>query len=72
VVGAIIITIWMVFARVFRISSMAAIISFSALPFLIYWQEASLAITGIFSLMSAILIWRHKGNIERLLQGKES
>lgn len=51
---------------------MAAIISFSALPFLIYWQEASLAITGIFNLMPAILIWRHKGNIERLLQGKES
>jgi glycerol-3-phosphate acyltransferase PlsY len=71
IVGLIIITNWLVFARVFRISSLAAIISFTALPFLIYWQEASLAVTGVFSLMSGILIWRHKSNIRRLLQGKE-
>ena len=71
-VGIIIITSWLVFARVFRISSLAAIISFAALPFLIYWQEASLAVAGVFSLMSGILIWRHKSNIQRLLQGKES
>jgi glycerol-3-phosphate acyltransferase PlsY len=72
IVGIIIITNWLVFARVFKISSLAAIISFTALPFLIYWQEASLAVTGVFSLMSGILIWRHKSNIQRLLQGKES
>ena len=71
-VGAIIVIIWLLFAKGFKISSLAAIISFTALPFLIYWQEASLAITGIFSLISVILIWRHKGNIKRLLQGKES
>lgn len=71
-VGAIIVIIWLLFAKVFKFSSLAAIISFTALPFLIYWQEASLAITGIFSLISVILIWRHKGNIQRLLQGKES
>ncbi len=72
IVGAVIIINWLLFAQVFKISSLAAIISFTALPFLIYWQEASLAITGIFSLMSVILIWRHKGNIQRLLQGSES
>lgn len=72
IVGAVIIINWLLFAQVFKISSLAAIISFTALPFLIYWQEASLAITGIFSLMSVILIWRHKGNIQRLLQGNES
>ena len=72
IVGAVIIANWLLFAQVLKISSLAAIISFTALPFLIYWQEASLAITGIFSLMSVILIWRHKGNIQRLLQGNES
>ncbi len=72
IAGAVIIINWLLFARVFKISSLAAIISFTALPFLIYWQEASLAITGIFCLMSVILIWRHKSNIQRLLQGNES
>lgn len=71
-VGVITIAIWLLFARVFKISSLAAIVSFISLPALIYWQEASLAITGVFALMSSILIWRHKSNIQRLLKGTES
>ncbi len=71
-VGLIIIAIWLLFARVFKISSLAAIIAFTALPALIYWQEASAMTTAIFTMMSAILIWRHKSNIQRLLQGDET
>lgn len=71
-VGLIIVTIWLLFAKVFKISSLAAIIAFAALPLLIFWQEASLATTLIFTLMSIILIWRHRANIQRLIQGKES
>jgi glycerol-3-phosphate acyltransferase PlsY len=71
-VGALIIAIWLLFARVFKISSLAAIVSFICLPVLVYWQEASLATTGVFTLMSSTLIWRHKNNIQRLLQGSES
>jgi glycerol-3-phosphate acyltransferase PlsY len=71
-IGVIIIVIWLLFAKVFKISSLAAIISFAILPALIYWQDASWATTAIFALMSAILIWRHKGNIQRLLQGTEA
>ena len=71
-VGAIIITIWLLFAKVFKISSVAAIIAFSALPALIYWQDNSWITTGIFTLMSVILIWRHRANIQRLLQGTEA
>ncbi len=72
IVGVIIIAIWLLFARVFKISSLAAIIAFVSLPALIYWQDATVATTGIFMLMSSILIWRHKSNIQRLLQGSES
>ncbi|MCP4489426.1 MAG: glycerol-3-phosphate 1-O-acyltransferase PlsY [Gammaproteobacteria bacterium] len=71
-VGLIIIGIWLVFAKVFRISSVAAVITFFSLPVLIFWQEASLAPTTIFTIMSLILIWRHRVNIQRLLQGNES
>jgi glycerol-3-phosphate acyltransferase PlsY len=72
IVGVIIIAIWLLFARVFKISSLAAIIAFISLPALIYWQDATMATTGIFMLMSSILIWRHRSNIQRLLQGSES
>jgi glycerol-3-phosphate acyltransferase PlsY len=71
-VGAILVAIWLLFARVFKISSLAAIISFCALPGLVYWQVPDLAVTGVFAVISIILIWRHRANIERLLSGKEA
>ena len=71
-VGLIIIAIWLLFARVFKISSLAAIIAFTTLPVLIYWRETTAMTTGVFTMMSIILIWRHKSNIQRLLQGDET
>ena len=71
-IGVIIIAIWLLFARVFKISSLAAIIAFTTLPVLIYWREASAMTTAVFTMMSIILIWRHKSNIQRLLQGDET
>jgi glycerol-3-phosphate acyltransferase PlsY len=70
-VGAIVIAIWLLFARVFKISSLAAIISFCALPALIYWQVPDLEVSAIFAAISIILIWRHRANIQRLLSGNE-
>lgn len=71
-IGVIIIAIWLLFAKVFKISSLAAIISFAALPALVYWQDGSWSTAAVFGLMSAILIWRHKANIQRLLSGTEA
>ncbi|MFT5220078.1 MAG: glycerol-3-phosphate acyltransferase PlsY [Planctomycetota bacterium] len=70
--GGVIIAIWLLFAKVFKISSLAAIIAFCCLPLLIYWQLQNLQVTLVFIAMSAILIWRHKGNIQRLFQGTEA
>jgi len=71
-VGLIVIGIWLLFAKVFKISSLAAIIAFAVLPLLIFWQESSLWVTLVFTAMSTLLIWRHKANIQRLVQGVES
>lgn len=72
IVGAILIAIWLLFAGVFKISSLAAIISFCALPALVYWRTQNLEVSIVFVALSVILIWRHKGNIQRLIQGSES
>ncbi len=72
VIGATIIAIWLLFAKVFKISSLAAIISFVLLPFLIYWQEATIDITVVFTIMSLILLARHRSNFQRLMRGQES
>ncbi|MEM7563038.1 MAG: glycerol-3-phosphate 1-O-acyltransferase PlsY [Pseudomonadota bacterium] len=70
--GLILISIWLVFAKVFKISSLAAIISFTTLPLVIFWQTQSLPVACVFVVLSLILIWRHRGNIQRLLSGTES
>jgi len=72
IAGTMLIAIWLLFARVFKISSLAAIVSFSALPILIYWREPDPRAAAVFAAISAILIWRHRANIQRLFRGKEN
>jgi glycerol-3-phosphate acyltransferase PlsY len=71
IAGAVLIATWLLFAKVFRISSLAAIVSFCLLPPVIYWRTLDLPVTGTFALLSAILVWRHRSNIQRLLSGTE-
>ena len=69
--GLIIVGIWLTVAKVFKLSSLAAIIAFICLPFIYYYQQPQLGITSLLSLMTLLLVYRHKSNITRLLQGNE-
>ena len=64
--------IWALIAGIFRYSSLAAIVAALFAPFfaLLFLDRpiVSLSIT----IMSLMLIWRHWGNIMKLLTGKES
>ena len=70
--GGILIVIWLLFAKVFKISSLAAIVSFSLMPLAIYWRTQDPQVAAVFVVLSAILIWRHRSNIQRLIRGTES
>lgn len=70
--GFAIVTIWLVVAKVFKLSSLAAIIAFIFLPAIHFWLYSDLLITGVLCLLTLILIFRHKDNIRRLLQGEEN
>jgi glycerol-3-phosphate acyltransferase PlsY len=71
IAGFTLIGIWVLFAKVFKISSLAAIIAFAALPLLIYWRAQNLQVSLVFAALSVILIWRHRSNIQRLISGTE-
>ena len=71
-IGLAIITIWLLFAKVFKISSLAAIVAFGTLPLLVYWTGSTTLVTLVFWIISSILIWRHRSNIQRLLSGTEA
>lgn len=69
--GLAVVAIWLIVAKLFKLSSLAALIAFFCLPFIYYWLNADLANTGILSLMTLILTFRHHDNIRRLFKGEE-
>lgn len=69
--GLFVIAIWLLVAKVLKISSIAALIAFLLLPAFIYWQLESIELCLIFSFITAVLTIRHKANIQRLINGTE-
>lgn len=70
--GAAVLGVWLLAVLVTRYSSAAALSAAVAAPFLTLWLTHSESWTGGVVIMSAILIWRHKNNITKLLSGQES
>ncbi len=70
-VGLLTIATWLVIAKVFKISSLAALLSLLVTPVYIWWliPEPSLIIAMLFMLI--LLFWRHRANIQNLLKGSE-
>ena len=70
--GAIYVAIWLLTAAIFRYSSLAALIATFSIPVYIYFLEQNLQYAISFSIITAILFWRHKSNIYKLFYGKEN
>jgi acyl phosphate:glycerol-3-phosphate acyltransferase len=69
--GLAVAAIWIVVFALFRLSSLAALVSALAAPALAVWLLDSRAVEGSIVMLAALLIWRHKSNIENLLTGRE-
>jgi glycerol-3-phosphate acyltransferase PlsY len=63
---------WVIIAAFFRYSSLASITAALFAPFyqLLIWEPSPLALA--IAVMSLLLVWRHTGNIRKLLAGTES
>ncbi len=70
-IGGAIALIWLFMAKVVRISSLSALVSMALAPVIVwlFWPAPELVIMQV--LMSIILFWRHRSNIQRLLSGEE-
>ncbi|BBA36624.1 glycerol-3-phosphate acyltransferase [Methylocaldum marinum] len=71
-VGVATLLTWIAVAFVSRISSLAALVASVLAPFYVWFFTDSEMLVGASIVMSLFLIWRHRGNIERLLQGQEA
>lgn len=62
--------VWLVMAVIFRYSSLAALTACAVVPVALYLTDhPQFAIA--FLVMSALVFWRHRANIERLMAGTE-
>ena len=70
-IGLILVTIWAATVGIWKYSSGGAIMAFTVLPAIAWFmtQDLQFAIFSLF--LSALVIWKHKGNIVRLLNGTE-
>ena len=70
--GLAFIAIWLLMAKVFRISSLAALIASVLMPLIGFFAGYPPAFLAAISAMVALLLWRHRSNIRNLLKGAES
>lgn len=63
---------WILVALVFRLSSLAALMAAAGVPVYAIALTLPSEYVLLSMVVSLLLIWRHKGNIQNLLAGKES
>jgi glycerol-3-phosphate acyltransferase PlsY len=71
-VGLMTIASWLVIAKGFKISSLAALIAVLLTPLYILWlKPGEPAFLAAVIFMGTLLFWRHRSNIRKLLRGDE-
>ena len=63
---------WLLVALVFRLSSLSALLAAAATPVYAILLTMPREYVLVSAVLSLLLIWRHKSNIQNLLAGKES
>ncbi len=69
-VAAIMCLIWLVVFFISRISSLSALVCFSASPVIAYFTEG-INLTGFCLMLALIIIFTHRHNLARLMNGTE-
>jgi acyl phosphate:glycerol-3-phosphate acyltransferase len=62
---------WLIVAKVFKISSLAALIAAVLTPLYCWLLAPQIEFMIMLAVLSLMLIWRHRSNIRNLLKGSE-
>ena len=71
-VAGVMCAIWLAVAAATRYSSLASMSAAIGAPIAALWLAPHPAIPGILAVIAALLLWRHRANIRRLVRGTES
>jgi len=70
--GLAVLLTWVAVAFVSKISSLSALVAAVLAPAYVWFLLRSPELAAASVLMSTLLVWRHRGNIQRILRGEES
>lgn len=70
-VGLSALAIWLAVFAITRLSSLSALIASSSAPLLGAYFTGDKLTTLVLFIITALLLWRHRGNIQRLISGEE-
>lgn len=62
---------WLLVYKIGKISSLSALVAAILTPFYVWLIVGDVYLIATFALISSVLLWRHRGNIQRLLAGRE-
>lgn len=63
--------VWLVMAKIFKISSLSALTAAATAPLFMWWLRPEREFILVSAVISVMLIWRHRSNIRNLLKGAE-
>lgn len=70
-VGLIVVVSWVVLVKLTKTASISSlIVTFAAIPLAVWQGVAGMSLVWLLATI-ALVVWRHKGNIQRVLQGSE-
>lgn len=70
--GLSVLGVWIVVFAVMRVSSLAALLAAtSAIPLVFAWSASS-SMHALIIVLVILILWRHRSNIQRLLDGRET
>ncbi len=69
--GVIVAGTWFMVYKISKISSLSALVAAVLIPVYVWFVTRDEYLLVVFVLISIILLWRHKSNIQRLLKGEE-
>lgn len=70
-VGLALLATWLVMAKLFNISSLAALVAACLSPLYMWLLTSHMEFVVVSGVISVMLLWRHRSNIQKLMAGSE-
>ena len=64
--------LWLAVATMTRYSSLSSMIAAAGAPLAAMWLAPGTPVAVVLAVLAAFVLWRHRGNVRRLIDGTES